>query len=247
MRAMTENRPKCLVEFAGRPLLEWQLAALRTVGVDDVTLVVGYQAAALEGYGSQRVENPRWAETNMVYSLMCARDVLTSGTGVLIGYSDLMYEPRLLATLCASPGDVATVIDENWRLLWESRFNDPLADAETLKRRHDGSLYEIGRKPRDYSEIEGQFVGLTRLSAAGAQRFVETWESVRSGQNPPFGNRSAETCHFTDMLQRLIDLNFPVMAAPVRGGWLEFDSDTDFALYDRWRATGKLGEFFEVW
>ena len=37
------------------------------------------------------------------------------------------------------------------------------------------------------------------------------------------------------------------VTAAVRGGWLEFDNDTDFALYDRWRVEGRLGEFFTAW
>lgn len=244
MRAMTDDRPKCLIEFAGRPLIAWQIDTLRAAGVEEITVVVGYRGEALVGFGDRRVDNPRWAETNMVYSLLCARETLLSGSPVIVSYSDLVYEARLPEALVRAEADVATVIDENWRALWEGRFEDPLADAETLKRDADGAIREIGFKPMDFDEIDGQFVGLTRFSPAGALRFVEAWEAVRDGRAPAFGKRQAETCHFTDMLQRLIDQGTPVRAAPVRGGWLEFDNDTDFALYDRWRVEGSLDAFF---
>lgn len=244
MRAMTEARPKCLIEFAGRPLIAWQIDALRAIGVEEITVVVGYRAEALAEFGDRRVENTRWAETNTVYSLLSARETLLSGAPVIVGYSDLVYEARLLESLVGAEADVATVVDENWRALWEARFINPLSDAETLKRNAEGRILEIGFEPNGFNEIDGQFVGLTYFSPSGAMRFVEEWEAVRDGRAPSFAKRDAETCNFTDMLQRLIDQGTPVQSAPVRGGWLEFDNDTDFDLYQRWRANGLLDPFF---
>jgi len=45
---LTDSRPKCLVQVAGRPLLDWQLHALAAAGVRDVTVVTGFNAAAVE-------------------------------------------------------------------------------------------------------------------------------------------------------------------------------------------------------
>ena len=41
MKALTEAHPKCLVELAGKPLLRWQLAALRDQIVILVAQVLG--------------------------------------------------------------------------------------------------------------------------------------------------------------------------------------------------------------
>ncbi len=45
---LTDARPKCLVPIAGRPILEWQVRALATAGVDDITVVTGFCANAVE-------------------------------------------------------------------------------------------------------------------------------------------------------------------------------------------------------
>jgi choline kinase len=41
MGALTEARPKCLVEVQGRTLLERQLAALRASGIKEIGIVTG--------------------------------------------------------------------------------------------------------------------------------------------------------------------------------------------------------------
>jgi MurNAc alpha-1-phosphate uridylyltransferase len=46
--SLTEDRPKALVDIAGRPFLEFQLELLRTGGVREVVLCVGYLGSLVE-------------------------------------------------------------------------------------------------------------------------------------------------------------------------------------------------------
>jgi len=46
--SLTEDRPKALVDIAGRPFLEYQLELLRTGGVSEIVLCVGYLGSAVE-------------------------------------------------------------------------------------------------------------------------------------------------------------------------------------------------------
>ena len=50
---------------------------------------------------------------------------------------------------------------------------DPLLDAETFKLSSDGSLLEIGNKPRNVEEVEGQYMGLLRFSPRGWSEFLK--------------------------------------------------------------------------
>ena len=55
LRPVTETVPKVLLEVAGKPFLEHQLARLREQGVEDVVLCVGYLGEAIrERYGDGR-------------------------------------------------------------------------------------------------------------------------------------------------------------------------------------------------
>ena len=80
MGALGDERPKCLVELAGKPLIERQIAALRRGGVDDIGVVRGYRAEMIELSRRHPVSTiQRWAETNMVMSLAGAAEWLRAG------------------------------------------------------------------------------------------------------------------------------------------------------------------------
>ena len=44
LHELTELRPKCLLQINGRPLIEWQLSALRKSGVSPIGIVTGYKS-----------------------------------------------------------------------------------------------------------------------------------------------------------------------------------------------------------
>ena len=46
------------------------------------------------------------------------------------------------------------------------RFENPLSDAETLIINIDKSIKEIGKKTDNYKNIEGQYIGLFKLSSS---------------------------------------------------------------------------------
>lgn len=248
MGPLADARPKCLVEFLGTPLIEWQIAALRAAGIPEIVLVTGYRAEALAAYGDTHLHNPDWASTNMVHTLAMAREVLTAPGATIVAYADLVYEPRVVAALGTEKCDVATAVDLQWERLWRERFDNPLDDAETLKRDGNGMLLEIGRKPGSLDEIQGQFMGLTRMTRAGAEAFLDAFDAAVRGDAAPFGPRDAVNAYFTDLLQRLIDTGVGVIGVESEGGWLEFDNAEDVALYHRWAETGALAaQFNSCW
>ena len=240
LRPHTLERPKCLVPLAGRPLLEWQLAALAAAGIDDVTVVTGYRAEMIEALGCETRHNERYDRTNMVASLMCAADRLDGGDDVLIGYGDLVYEPGVVQRLAEHPGPMAITVDHGWRRLWELRMDDPLGDAETLLL-DDGLVTELGRTPESYDQIQGQYMGLIGVRAAFAPELVATYEGLDPAG--PYEGRDRDNMYMTSFIQHLIDTGTPVAAVVVDGGWLEVDTTDDLALYDALHAEGRLGEY----
>jgi len=86
----TDEKPKCMVSLAGKPLLERQLEVLRRVA-DEIVIVRGYLASVIEFNKIRYYENPEYRSTGIVASLMCARDELDDDC--LVCYSDIVYEP----------------------------------------------------------------------------------------------------------------------------------------------------------
>ena len=132
MRHLGDERPKCLVELAGRPLLERQMAALRRGGCTEIGVVRGYRGEMLDRPGLNGFNNDRWSETNMVSSLACAASWLREAP-VIVSYADIFYRAALVQGLAETPGELVIAYDRKWRELWTRRFADPLADAETFR------------------------------------------------------------------------------------------------------------------
>ncbi len=98
MQHLTEDRPKCLVELHGRPLLQWQRDALGEAGIEDVAVVTGYLREQLADKGLHEFNNPIWDRTNMVASLACAADWLEQGpASSAIPTSSTMPRPSAFA------------------------------------------------------------------------------------------------------------------------------------------------------
>ena len=48
LRPLTNDRPKCLVEVNGIPMVERQIQFLKEKDIEDITLISGYKAEALD-------------------------------------------------------------------------------------------------------------------------------------------------------------------------------------------------------
>lgn len=238
LRPLTDNMPKALVPLDGIPLIERQLRVLRGAGVTDLSVVVGYRAAQLRLAGLRQVENPAYEVTNMVASLYCAKSMFEGEDDVLVCYGDIVYEPRVLAKLLSTDSPLAVTIDLQWLRLWSLRMDDPLSDAETLRLDGHGRILELGRKPHDLSEIQGQYIGLFKVRRDFAPAFFDAYE--RLGAGCIVDGRSRAMMYMTSYLQMQIDAGVQVLAAPVDGGWLEVDSLQDLQRYEDALRQGQL-------
>ncbi|HSY29873.1 MAG TPA: phosphocholine cytidylyltransferase family protein [Burkholderiaceae bacterium] len=230
MKEMTDDRPKCLVELRGKPLLEWQLAALRKAGIDEIAIVTGYKRELLANLSVKEFHNPRWEETNMVSSLACAQEWLQAEP-CIVSYSDIFYEASSVESLIASQSGLAVTYDPHWLKLWEKRFGDPLIDAETFRLNQDNTLAEIGNRPKSLDEIQGQYMGLLRFTPAGWQELVR----IRAGLT----DAQCDKMHMTGTLQKIIEAGkMPIEAVTYEYEWGEVDSADDLAAYQSDLAVG---------
>ncbi len=223
LRPYTIDRPKCLVEIDGRSLLDRQLAVLATEAVHPIFLIGGYRAEMLQRPGIESRVNPRYAETNMVWTLFCAEDDLEGDA--LLCYGDIVYSPEILRALLQSKADIAVAIDLDWECYWRARSENPLDDAETLKLAADGRILEIGQKPESLADIEGQYIGLMRFSARGTQLLKKTFHDAQLAG--ALRGKPPEKAYMTDLLQAMIDQDIRLDAVGIHGGWVEVDTVSD--------------------
>ncbi|QKV97192.1 phosphocholine cytidylyltransferase family protein [Streptomyces sp. NA02950] len=217
MGPATADRPKCLMEIRGRTLLERQVAALREAGVVDTSVVAGWRAEAFAEIGLPVFRNDRWAETTMVESLAAAEPWLSRGT-VLVVYGDIVFSPATVRRLRECHADLAIAYEPDWQALWSRRFADPLDDAETFVRDATGALVDIGDRPATTAEVQGQYMGLLRISPVG-------WAVMSRARDADPAVRGLD---MTGLLRHLVRRRLlPVATVAVEGPWYEFDHPSD--------------------
>ena len=223
MKKLTSNKPKCLTNINGKPILEWQLEAFKKAGLTEVAIVTGYRRNLLTKYSLVEFHNHNWAKTNMIYSLACAENWLKQ-TACVITYGDIFFDYSALLSLKNSTSDIAITYDPNWQKLWEKRFKKPLLDAETFKLDDEGSVIEIGKKPTNFKDIQGQFMGLIKLTPKGWSVLHKTINKLNLLKRHQIDTTSA--------LRKVIETN----SATVTGikydmQWGEVDLEADLLVY----------------
>lgn len=99
MGVLTSEHPKCMTEISAREtIVSRQLRQLREIGVTDIVMTTGAFDKVLSEYcrgldekvNITFVKNPRFSETNYIYSIYCARDHLDDD--IILMHGDLVFE-----------------------------------------------------------------------------------------------------------------------------------------------------------
>ena len=153
LRPLTDLRPKPLVEVNGTPILHNALRNLETVGVEDVTIVVGYRKDAIQYACGTRfgnldityVESSVFDRTGSAYSLWLARHFLLTGDIYLLE-GDVFFELDALDYLrTADAANVAAV----------APFT-PTMEGSAVVLNDDGCIAEVRMKQTAANLATGQ-------------------------------------------------------------------------------------------
>lgn len=225
LQEMTAARPKCLIEIDGQTLLERQLKSLHQAGITEIGVVRGYMADKIAVDGAKYFENPRWSETQMVRSLMCAQEWLET-SACIVCYSDIIYQPEPIQLLKEAKGDIVIPYNVEWLDVWQARFDDPLSDAESFQIDSQGYLTEIGATVGQIEDIQGQYMGLLKFTSGGWNKITDTLSRL----DP----QELDKLDMTSMLNLLIKYEIEINCFAVNGNWFEIDSQQDIEAYRRW-------------
>lgn len=224
MREFTDHRPKCFTEIQGKPLLDWQLEALKGAGIRQVSVVCGYRRELFQRKDLTYFYNPCWSQTNMVASLTCAAEWLLEEP-CIVSYSDIIYSSSAVKLLAKATDNIVITYDPNWLKIWSLRFQDPLSDAETFRIDQNQILLEIGRKPAFEKEIQGQFMGLVSFTPEG-------WKCAKKVLSQ-MSRAESDRLDMTHLLNKLIMNSVKIHAVPISDFWFEIDNPNDTELCSR--------------
>jgi len=225
---VTHGAPKCLIEFGGRTILDYQIQGLWNAGISEIAIVVGHNGHRIIDHVARScgdsldcftfLENPLFATTNNIYSLWIARDWVGWRDFVCLN-ADVLCDPDILLP-AGNARHVSMIVDPEWR-------------DETMKVViRDGNVVRMS-EGISRSEYSATYIGITRFS----QRIVpvlfgEIGSVIREGRVNEF---------FNVAVQQLVDRGLPVRFTSTRGlPWAEVDDEADLqfartAVYPRLR------------
>jgi choline kinase len=175
---LVDDRPKCLIEFNGRTLLDRQLDTLAANGIGEAVVVTGFhdelvsQAVAARSGGPRvtTIFNPFYKVADNTGSLYMARDAL--GGDCLVWNGDTLVSDALMARVVANdrPGICVTVDRKD-------RYDDD--DMKVIE--EGGRLKAIGKRLAE--GVNAESIGLLAFRSGGAERFREAIEAaMRTGE-----------------------------------------------------------------
>ena len=217
----TDSLPKTLVPVDGdRTILDIALANLKAAGLDDVAVVTGYAAAAVEqrkqalerdhGVAIALVFNDKAEVWNNAYSLWCARELLREGALLVNG--DTVHPPSVEQTLLAARGPGILLAIDDVKELGEEEMKVQLSG--------EGYMTRIN-KALDPASAQGEYIGLTLIEPDAAEPLAGALEATW---------RRDPQLYYEDGYQEYVDRGGRSGAAPIGAvDWAEVDDHADLA------------------
>jgi len=226
---LVDGRPKCLIDFNGRTLLDRQLDTLEANGVHEAVVVTGFhdelvdQAIARRSGGPsvRTVFNPFYKVADNTGSLFMAREELSGDC--LVWNGDTLVSKALMAKVVGNDrGGICVTID---------RKDEGYDDDDMKVVEEGGRLKAIGKRISE--GVNAESIGLLAFRAGGAERFRE---AIEQAMRTPEGT----TIWYLRVINHIAQIG-DVWTLDIRGeewGEVDFPPDVEAAreLTARWDA-----------
>ncbi|RZU35551.1 NTP transferase domain-containing protein [Edaphobacter modestus] len=219
IRSVHGEHPKCLIEVDETTILDHQLDALSTAGVNEVAIVVGYEKEQIVSHiGNKRlgdnqriyfIENGAFAITNNIYSLWTASDWLRGDSFIVLN-ADVIFDPDILNSAVQPFAPISMIVDPLWR-------------DETMKVMIEDDRVTRMSKKISQEEFSGTYIGITVFSKSIQNRFFDKLSTViAAGRINDF---------FNVVVQELADEGVHVGYTSTDGlAWAEIDDPLDLTF-----------------
>jgi len=229
---LVDDRPKCLIDFNGRTLLDRQLDTLEANGVHEAVVVTGFHdelvneaiARRSGGPNVRTIFNPFFKVADNTGSLFMAREEL--GGDCLVWNGDTLVSDALMTGVVANrQAGICVTIDRK-----------PSYDEDDMKviAADDGRLRAIGKRISE--GVNAESIGLLAFRAGGAEQFREAIERAMR-------TTEGTTIWYLRVIHHLAQ-NSAVWTLDINGeewGEVDFPADVEAAreLTARWDAARK--------
>ncbi len=247
LKKYTENLPKGMLSFMGKTIIERQIELFRNCGINEIIIVRGYASDKIDYPNIKYYNNEKYAETNMVESLLTAKTEFDDD--IIVSYSDVLYEKNMLEQMMESSADYAVAVDDKWEKYWTKRYGRTDFDTESLVIGDNDLITELGLEDPPAERISARYIGLLKFSAnalKNIERIME--EAYRDYYDKPWqqSGKVVQKAYMTDLLNSLIESGEEVKAVHFENGWIEFDTNEDYENAVEWAENGELTDIIRL-
>jgi phosphoenolpyruvate phosphomutase len=230
---LTEDRPKAMVEIAGKPLLERMVETFNQIGIRDITVVRGYRKEAIALPNLTYVDNDEHATTQEAYSLLKGLEGITGP--VLMTYGDVLFQKFIPMDLFESESDFCIAVDPSWSGgTNEGRYRDlvtcdrPFHWSEFNQRTR---LVKMSTAtPAD--EVHGEWIGMLKMTGEGVAQLRELGAGITDADR-------LRAMRMADVFDLLIANGRDIEVVYIRGHWLDVDELPDVVAASNFGGSGQ--------
>jgi choline kinase len=222
LNELTDLNPKCIVNFRGKSLIEWNLSTIQSVfPKDKIWIVTGYQSKVLGNYSNNLIHNSNWERNNIGSSILTAFEINLTNDCLFI-YSDIYFKKEALLEISVST-ESSVVSVENWKDIWNLRFKNPTSDLESFAVDEKGYIVDIGQRKPNFQDIEGQFSGIFLIKRSD-------WDIFR--KLTQISDEEIRSMDTTQIISRMIVAGIKFKNIKYFGEWVEVDTLNDLLIFE---------------
>jgi L-glutamine-phosphate cytidylyltransferase len=221
LKKKTDEFPKCLIKLKGKTLLERVVENFNENKIIKIHVVTGYKKNKIILPSIKKIFNRKWNRSSIMTSLLCCNKILRKNN-CIISYSDILYTKKNIEALKKMKGDICLLSNNNWKKIWKQRFTNPLSDLETFKVKNN-QLTSIGEKPLNTKDIQGQYMGLIKITPNGWKKMVKHIDI--------YYNNKINHLDITNFLSTFIkNKKNKVFVKKINSWWFEIDNQKDLMV-----------------
>ena len=224
LKHLTKNKPKCMLDIQGKPLIERLTSTLKKDNVGKITVVSGYKSNVIKEQPNLSnlniIENKHYTKSGELFSLIQA--VAEIKNNCIITYGDIIFRKYILDALLATNGDIVIVVDALYK-------KEKAKDLVLCNRKFTGN-YLLEEKPallksvcnKGKKQNTGQWIGLLKANTNGSQILKK--EILKLSKKRNFKNLG-----IPDLFSSLIKNKIKISVLYVAGQWLDVNDAFDLA------------------
>lgn len=170
---ITADQPKCLIPFAGKTLMDWQIDALAAAGVGEVVVATGFRTEKVEAQLARRTDvraravfNPFYHVADNLGTCWMMRGEMDEDFIIING--DTIVSPEIVKTLLNGAKQPITVtIDEKGDY-----------DSDDMKVSRDGDLLTAIGKTLTPEQTDAESIGMLAFQGEGPKLFSDQIDAM---------------------------------------------------------------------